>query len=285
VDGYRLIDVGDEARLERFGPHVVARPLAGARDERELPGRWSEADLRFDRERGWTTRDRDATVPLSWLVPVEGLELELRPTPAGQVGLFPEHLRMLPWLRARVADCLAGRDPTGDPVRVLHLFAYTGAATLALSQAGAAVAHVDASRPTVAWARRNADRNGLADRPVRWLVDDAVSFVAREARRGHSYDGLVLDPPAYGHGSPTRRWEIDRDLDDLLVAAAGILDPGGFVLLTAHSVGYGDDRLGKLLARSLRRPGSTIETGTLALDTQHGRRVAFGAFARSSGVA
>jgi 23S rRNA (cytosine1962-C5)-methyltransferase len=278
MEGYRLIDLGDGARLERFGDHVIERPHGGAFDRRRAPARWSEADLQYDRAGGWTTRG-GAPLPSSWPIAVDGLDLELRPTAAGQVGLFPEHLDQLSWLRARVAK----RIKASTEVSVLHLFAYTGVATLALSAAGASVAHLDASRPTVAWARRNAARNGLDDRPIRWLVDDASSFVAREVRRGHRYSGLVLDPPAYGHGSPARRWEIDRDLGALLEAAAAILEPGAFVLLTAHSTGYDPDRLGTLLARATRRRASGIDCGTLDLETEDGRRVAFGAFARTSG--
>jgi 23S rRNA (cytosine1962-C5)-methyltransferase len=280
VEGYRLIDLGDGARLERFGEHVIERPHAGAFDRRRAPARWSEADLLFERTRGWTTRGA-APLPSSWPIAVDGLDLELRPTAAGQVGLFPEHLDQLPWLRARVAR----RVKAGNEVSVLHLFAYTGVATLALSLAGAAVAHLDASRPAVAWARRNAGRNGLDGRPIRWLVDDASAFVPREARRGHRYHGLVLDPPAYSHGSATRRWQIDRDLETLLGSATAVLHPGAFVLLTAHSIGYDEGRLAALLARALRRPAGAVEMGPLDLETEDGRRAAFGAFARSSGDA
>ena len=156
--GYELIDFGGGARLERFGDRVVDRPYPGALGARTQPEAWQTADLRYDRDRGWS----GPSVPAgAWPCDADGLRLELRATDAGQVGLFPEHLGMLAWLRARVAQ----RATAGPAPAVLHLFAYTGLATLAMAEAGAEVTHVDASRPTVGWARRNAELSGLSDSP------------------------------------------------------------------------------------------------------------------------
>jgi 23S rRNA (cytosine1962-C5)-methyltransferase len=168
---------------------------------------------------------------------------------------------------------------------VLNLFGYTGLATLALAADGAAVVHVDAARPTVAWARQNAERSGLVDAPVRWIVDDARAFTAREVRRGRRYAGIVVDPPSYGHGPGSAAWQIDRDLASLLDACARLLVPDGFALLTAHSDGFPPDRLGGELAIALGRPARAVETGELALETADGRRLELGAFARSTGGA
>lgn len=262
---YELLDVGGGARLERFGKHVVDRPAPGALGERRMPGAWREADLRFDRDRGWSGPAAGAG---PWLVTLEGLNVELRPTDAGQVGLFPEHMAMLPWLLGRRSR------------RALHLFASTGVVTLALARGGAAVTHVDASRPAVAWARRNAELSDLADRPVRWIVDDAPAFVRREARRGRRYDGLVLDPPTYGHGPGGAPWSMDA-LPGLLATCRGVLEPGASVLLTAHTPGYDGDHLADLLADGLGIRSMAIETGDLSVATRDGRRLALGAFARS----
>ncbi len=278
VDDYALLDAGAGARLERFGPVVTDRPHAGALEPRRDPSRWRTADLRFERDRGWVARDGQPLEP--WSIHVHGLELGLRPTEAGQVGLFPEHAAMLDWLGARVADRLV-KDALAPTV--LHLFAYTGLSTLALARAGAAVAHVDASRPTVAWARENAARNGLVEHPVRWLVDDATGFVAREARRGRRYDGLIADPPSYGHGGPgARAWRIEVDLPALLATARGIVADDGFVLLTAHTPSLGPDRLGEALADAFGSAGA-VETGTLGIDSEAGGRLELGAFARWDG--
>jgi 23S rRNA (cytosine1962-C5)-methyltransferase len=276
---YALLDIGGGARLERFAARVTDRPHPNALGARGDPPAWLSADLRYDRDRGWSG-DPDARAP--WRLTTEGLTLELRPTDAGQLGLFPEHAAMLPWLRARVAAHVATDRATPA---VLHLFAYTGLATLVMAATGAAVAHVDASRPTMAWARHNAALSGLEDRPVRWIVDDAVGFAEREVRRGRRYAGVVLDPPTYGHGPASGTWRIDDGLRVLLAACGRLLDPDGFALLTAHSPGFGADRLVAELSRAVGRPAAAFEAGELDLTTPDGRRLELGAFARSSGGA
>jgi 23S rRNA (cytosine1962-C5)-methyltransferase len=268
-----LVDVGDAARLERFGDRLVDRPHPAAFSARRDPAAWLSADLRFDRDAGWSGPAVDAG---AWNVEVAGIPLELRTTDGGQVGLFPEHAAMLPWLGDRVAD----RLDVGERPAILHLFAYTGLTTLALAQAGAAVTHVDASRPTVAWARRNAEIAGLADRPIRWIVDDARTFTEREARRDRRYAGIVLDPPSYGHGPDGRAWRLETDLEPLLAESARILEPGGFVLLTAHTPAVDGDELRAAVDRAMRLPAPTVEVGELGLDTADGRRLGLGWFAR-----
>jgi 23S rRNA (cytosine1962-C5)-methyltransferase len=273
VDDYAFVDAGDGTRLERFGHLVVARPHPAATGPRHAPGSWDDAGLRFDRDRGWSGADLDAARD-GWVARLADLEFELRPTQAGQVGLFPEHAALLPWLDDRVVE------RAGRPVAVLNLFAYTGLVTLALARAGTTVAHVDAARPSIAWARRNAARNDLAGRPIRWLVDDARGFVAREVRRGRRYDGIVLDPPTYGHGTTGRAWRLERDLEPLLADVTRLLAPVGFILLTAHAEGLDPDDLGDRLAAVTDH----VETGHLRLTAESGAVLDLGAFARSGGA-
>ncbi len=268
VDDYELIDAGDHRRLERFGPHIVDRPAPSADGPRRHPPRWRKADLRFDRGAGWSGSGI-VQAQSDWSITIHDVRLGLRPTDAGQVGLFPEHAAMLPWLLERVRERVAG----GAPPRVLNLFASTGLATLAAASAGAAVVHVDAARAAVEWARRNAASNGLADRSIRWLVDDAPAFVARESRRGRRYDGLLLDPPTYGHGAGRKVWRILRDLPSLVRDLALVRAPDGFILLTTHTTTLGPDDLGDLLGRR-------AETGPLRLVTSSGAGLDLGAFAR-----
>lgn len=237
---YALLDFGAGRRLERFGAVILDRPAPGAADVPQLnPRAWGSASARFGRAAGaddlagW---DSAGDLPPPWDAAIDGLHLELRLTPAGQVGLFPEHAQQAAWAadRARAAGARLGRPP-----EILNLFAYTGLTTLALARAGARVAHVDASRPAVAWARRNAARSGLDAAPVRWIVEDARVFVAREARRGRRYDGLILDPPTYGHAPRGRAaWRIETDLAGLLAGCAALTGPApAFFVLTAHTAG------------------------------------------------
>ena len=168
---------------------------------------------------------------------------------------------------------------------MLNLFAYTGGSTFAAVVAGAAVTHVDASRPAVAWARRNAELSGLADLPVRWLVDDAMAFVGREARRGRRYNGLILDPPSYGHGPNGERWTLEQHLPVLLDACLAVAAQPGFVLLTAHAEGMQpqdvEDALGQALIRAgRRRDAAHVESGALELRARSGVTVPAGVFAR-----
>jgi 23S rRNA (cytosine1962-C5)-methyltransferase len=217
TSAYRLLDAGDGRRLEAFGERIVDRPAPAAVDPRRDAGAWLRADLRYDRVAGW----RGVGTLGPWIVELEGLHLELRPTASGQVGLFPEHLDGLAWLRQQV------RSAAQPSTTVLNLFAYTGLATLALAAAGASVVHVDAARSAISWARRNAQLSGLAGRPVRWIVDDAAAFVARETRRGRRYDGFVVDPPSWGHAVDARAWQLEGQLTELLAGCAQLAAPGG----------------------------------------------------------
>lgn len=265
---YELLDVGAGRRLERFGERRVIRPHPAALGPRADPAAWQSPSMTFETGRGWV----GDTTP--WQIHIAGSTVELRPTSTGQVGVFPEQAASVEWLRDRP---LVGRE-------LLNLFAYTGVVTLVAAALGASVAHVDASRPAVAWARRNAELSDLADRPIRWLVDDAAAFAAREVRRGHRYDGVILDPPSYGHGSAGRSWRIDRDLPALLDSCAALLSgPDGLVLLTAHTPGFDAPRLTDVLSTAVSVGPSAIEGGALRVTARSGRSLDLGTFARWHG--
>lgn len=275
--GYALLDVGGGRRLERFGAFVLDRPAPAAEGvARRDPEAWSLADAGYDRGQGtsvggWQPID---ALPERWPITIDGLPVELRATPAGQVGLFPEHAPVARWAAESVAGVAVAR---GHPATVLNLFAYTGLATLALARAGARVVHVDASRPAVAWARRNAALAGLADRPIRWLVDDAARFVAREARRGRRYDGVVMDPPTYGHGPGGGAWHLADDLEPLIAAIASLLDSERwFLACTAHTAALQPDALAGIVGAALGWAAGTPRVMELALDAESGARLASG---------
>jgi 23S rRNA (cytosine1962-C5)-methyltransferase len=265
-----LLDCGDGRRLERFGAVVVDRPAPTAQMPRRLAASdWERPALRW--AKGAWVRGAAAD---PWPVRVGGLTLECRPAAGGQVGLFPEHAATWDWLDRTVRGAAGS---LGRPPEILSLFAYTGGATLACARAGARLAHVDSSRPAVAWARRNSELSGLAEAPVRWLVDDVRALVRRERRRGRRYDGIILDPPTYGHGAGA--WEIEAHLPGLLDDLAALCGPRpSLVLLSAHTPGFDGDRLAALVREHF---GIAAEGGPLALDARSGNRLALGAWARS----
>ena len=271
---YELLDSGVRRRLERFGPLTIDRPAPGADGFRAAPELWPTADLRFDAGDGWSGPAWPAE---PWSVAIDGLTMELRATASGGLGLYPEHAANLAWLAAQVGARVAGGAATADAPApsVLNLFAHTGLVTLALARAGASVAHVDGAKSAVAWARRNAELSGLAERPVRWLVDDAASFVAREARRARRYDGIVVDPPALGRAGG-REWRLEEDLPALLAACHAIATPDAFVLLTAHSESVDGGDLDAMLRAAFRRPPGSTDVVRLDLSATSGPQLALG---------
>jgi 23S rRNA (cytosine1962-C5)-methyltransferase len=206
--------------------------------------------------------------------PPLGLRFLAACSPFRHTGVFPEQAAHWRWLVERVASA-------GQPARVLVLFGYTGLATLVLAGAGARVTHVDASRPALDWARRNAALAGLDDRPIRWLLDDALKFLRREARRGGRYDGVVMDPPAFGRGPEGEVWRFNSSLPALLEATAAVLAPDPLLLLlNAYAVPASALLLANLVGDLVPGRGR-LEAGELALEGG-GRRLATGPFARWS---
>jgi 23S rRNA (cytosine1962-C5)-methyltransferase len=206
-----------------------------------------------------------------WPVEAGAFRLELRPTTSGEVGCYPEHEAVWAVVAAAV---LAGRR------QVLNLFGHTGGTTLAAASVGGAVTHVDAARTAVAWARHNAALSGLADAPVRWIVDDAAAFTAREQRRGRTYDAVVIDPPAYGHGTGGRRWHLATDLPGLLAACLALGGPQGppLLVVTSHSASLPPGDVADLVRSAWRGPGGRrLELTPLRLGTADGRTLDAGA--------
>jgi len=289
-DQYSLLDFGNGRRLERFGPRVLDRPCpAAAGSAKSEPGAWKAVQARYEtspRGRsptspGWRIFEPEAAAEPLWRIQAAPLTFELDLSPSGQVGLFPDHAEHWRW----IDKCVRELD---GATRVLNLFAYTGGATLAAAAAGAEVTHVDAARGIVSRARRNAELSGLAEAPIRWIAEDAQRYVAREIRRGREYEGLILDPPSYGHGPKGESWKIDRDLEELLAACGELLAPQcAFVLLTSHTPAYDAARLAGMLNRLLPHSGQgRLEQGPMSLTTAAGegksRRLTLGCFARWS---
>jgi 23S rRNA (cytosine1962-C5)-methyltransferase len=210
------------------------------------------------------------------------LSFQLQASPFGHVGLFVEQRACWDWIARQVA---MPRAASGRRLRVLNLFAYTGGSTLAAAAAGAQVVHIDAARNIVERARRNADLSGLANRPIRWIVEDATKFCQRELKRGNCFDAVILDPPSYGHGPKGEPWKISEHLLPL-VKMCGELTAASraFVLATCHTPGIGPAELAAYLAEGLfGHCGQPTAAGELFLQTRDGRRLPSGVYARWPG--
>ena len=257
---YEYLDAGDGARLERFGSYVFNRPSLAAVWRRERPELWAKADGTFRRDdSGGGEWDFVRSLPASWPLRWGPLTFSIKPTGFGHVGLFPEHTVHWPWVEARIRSA-------PRPCRVLHLFAYTGAMTLAAAKAGAEVCHVDAVKDINQWARQNAEASGLSGAPIRWIADDVLKFVSREIRRGRQYDAIILDPPTYGRGPGGERWILDEHLADLFDLLLKLMPPQpAFVLFTCHTPGFSSPVMRNMLTAWPKRFGGTIEDGTMVL--------------------
>ena len=230
---YELIDATGGSRLERWGDALLVRPDPQVvwRNERTSP-LWAKADAVYHRsDKGggqWEYRRR---LPEKWQIGWQGLRLVVSPTGFKHTGVFPE--QAVNWAFYQKAIAAAGR-----PIRVLNLFGYTGGATLACAAAGASVCHVDASKGMVAWARENAAESRLADKPIRWIVDDCAKFVAREARRGSRYDAIIMDPPSYGRGPGGEVWKLENCIYDLIEQCTQVLSGEPlFVAVNSYTTG------------------------------------------------
>jgi 23S rRNA (cytosine1962-C5)-methyltransferase len=261
--GYELLDSGRGEKLERFGAYRLRRPCAQAIWAPSRPdAEWDAADAAFDRRDGQRWQGRQS-LPEQWEIGIDGIRFRLSGTDFGHLGVFPEQRDQWRWIGERVRRF---REVRQRPARVLNLFAYSGGSTLAAALAGAEVGHVDAAQGMVTWARENAALNGLAERPIRWLVDDVRKFLARELRREHRYDGIILDPPSFGRGSRGEVYKIDRDLPQTLGECRQLLSPeADFLLLSAHTPGLTPVALGNLLHRGMFGLVGAVETGEMLL--------------------
>ncbi|WP_279482741.1 class I SAM-dependent methyltransferase [Aureimonas sp. SK2] len=265
---YALVDSGDGEKLERYGPLVIRRPENQAIWPRRLaPGRWDGADAIFtgDTDEEGTGRWRFPAEPLgeTWPMREDGLAYLGRFTSFRHVGVFPE--QTVHW-RFMTETIERERARSGRPVRVLNLFGYTGLASLLAARAGAEVTHVDASKRAIGWARENAELAGLSDRPVRWICEDAVRYAEREARRGSSYDIILLDPPKFGRGPKGEVWQLFEDLPHLLVLMRRLLSDRPLALvLTAYSIRSSFYSLSALMGEAMRGLGGRVESGELVI--------------------
>ena len=254
-DDWGLIDSGNGQKLERYGRFRVVRPEPQAMYAPAL-GDW-DPDATFvpgsDEEGGgrWV---QHRPVPRSWELSRGDVRFEASLTPFRHLGFFPDMRPQWDWMRGRA-----------DDADVLNLFGYTGVGTLQLSAAGARMVHVDASKKSVEQGKANAQLSGMAERPIRWIVDDASKFTAREVRRSRRYDGILLDPPKFGRGPTGETWRLEDNLAPLLADCRNLLDANSrFLVLTVYAVRMSALAIGELLKQTFAELGGTVEMGEMA---------------------
>ena len=258
---YELLDCSGGERLERWGNVVLIRPdpqvIWNTPKEHPL---WHRADARYVRSKEggghWKCRRQ---LPEAWNINYKDLQFKISPTGFKHTGLFPEQAVNWDMMREKITG--AGRS-----VKVLNLFAYTGGATLAAASAGASVCHVDAAKGMVHWARENAELSSLAERPIRWIVDDCAKFVEREIRRGNTYDAIIMDPPSYGRGPGGEVWKLEDQIYDLVKLCTGVLsDEPLFFLLNSYTTGLSASAMAYVLGVNMQKFGGGVSAEEIGL--------------------
>ena len=261
---YVLLDSGDGEKLERYGAYVLRRPDPQALWPKSLDEKeWSKADGYFERAGKNASWKFNKQLPERWDIEYEGLKFWIKPSAFKHTGLFPEQATNWRWFGKLIEE----KTKKDEEVNVLNLFGYTGGASLYAAKCGAKVCHVDGSKSAIGWGRDNAEISGLSDKPIRWILDDAMMFVKREIKRGKKYDGIIMDPPAFGHGPTGEMWKIEEDFLKLLDATQQILtDKPLFYLINGYASGYSAIAYGNCLLPMQKKFGGNIEIGALTIE-------------------
>lgn len=308
---YELLDSGHGMRYERFGPYTTVRPDPQAIWQPKALSEWHKADVQFTRTSGdkgtWKFK---RAIPEKWKMTWKDVSFWARLTSFKHTGVFPEQSLQWEWMSKKIEERLKkknegvtrdgeprnssavnkvneasfGAGERQDPSRpsVLNLFAYTGIASLVCADAGATVTHVDASKPSITWARDNQIISGLEKKPIRWILDDCLKFVEREVKRGNTYDAIIMDPPVYGHGAEGQIWKFNENFPKLIEACSQVLSTTPlFVVVNAYAISSSSLMLGNVLQDFL--PKGDIEVGELCLEETLGKRLlSTGIYARWS---
>lgn len=271
---YALIDSGNGQRFEQFGKYKIVRPDPQCIWKPHLPkSEWDRADAIFKKtssEKGYWEKKG---VPENWVMSWEDIKFQIKLSPFKHTGVFPE--QAVHW------EFISEQIKKSSQPNILNLFGYTGIASLVAAQAGAKVTHIDASYPTIGWARENQRLSSLEEKPIRWILDDCLKFVEREIKRGVKYDGIIMDPPIYGHGPKGEKWDFNESFPKLMGACTQILsDKPLFVIVNAYAISSSSIMLENVLKDFMK--GGTVESGELALEESSGRLLSTGIFARWS---
>jgi 23S rRNA (cytosine1962-C5)-methyltransferase len=263
---YEVIDCSKGEKLERWGQYILVRPDPQVIwDTPKTEKEWKKKNAHYHRSQKGGGEWEFFDLPKEWSIRYRDLTFHLKPFSFKHTGLFPEQAVNWDWFSSIIKKAKA--QESGRQIKVLNLFAYTGGATLAAANAGAAVTHVDASKGMVSWAKENAAASGLSDAPVRWLVDDCVKFVEREIRRGNTYDGIIMDPPSYGRGPKGEIWKIEDSVFALIELAAKLLSGNAlFFLVNSYTTGLQPAVLTYMLHTALvPQFGGQVESSEIGL--------------------
>jgi len=277
---YELLDSGDGEKLERYGKIIVSRPDPQALWEKKLSAtEWNKAAAIFSRDSKNTGWKFNGKISERWQIEFGNLQFWIKPTSFKHTGLFPEQLSNWEWMRKIIKEHAVTKK---EEIKVLNLFGYTGGATLACTEAGAEVCHVDGSKVAINWAKENAEISGLKNKPIRWILDDAAKFVKREIKREKKYDAIIMDPPAFGHGPKGEMWKIEEQFIPFLKDCFEIVSEEPlFFLINGYASGYSAIAYKNNLEYLVEKFGGTVEVGELTIEESKNKRLlSAGIFAR-----
>jgi 23S rRNA (cytosine1962-C5)-methyltransferase len=284
-DEYGLLDSGEGYRLEQFNKFRISRPDPQCIWNRKLNKKeWDAADAEFKKDEAnkerWIIKNK---MPEKWLIHYKNLSFYARLTPFKHTGIFPEQHLQWDWISHVIArnEAISSKTPNPRP-KILNLFAYTGIASLVAAQNNCEVTHLDASTPSISWARENQTASNLTDKPIRWIKDDALKFCERELRRGNKYDGIIMDPPIYGHGPNGEIWDFKKSFPKLLSVCRQLLVSRPlFILINAYAISSSSLMLQNTLQDHISDLKGNIEVGELCLEEKFNKRLlSTGIFAR-----
>ena len=258
---YEVIDTSKGEKLERWGKYILLRPDPQVLwDTPKKNPAWKHLNAHYHRRKKGGGEWEFFDLPEQWSIHYRDLTFHLKPFSFKHTGLFPEQAANWDWFSDLIKNA-------NRPVKVLNLFAYTGGATCAAAKAGASVTHVDASKGMVTWAKENAQASGLADAPIRWIVDDCVKFVEREIRRGNHYDAIIMDPPSYGRGPKGEIWKIEEKIHPFIALCEKLLsDDPLFFLVNSYTTGLAPAVLTYLISTEVvTKHGGTVTSDEIGL--------------------
>ena len=261
-EDYKIIDMADGQKLEKWGDVILSRPDPQiVWKNKSYPEEWKKANAIYSRSKtGGGSWEYKKKIPSAWQIKYKDLTFNIKPMGFKHTGLFPEQAVNWDWMRDKIKN--AKRE-----IKVLNLFAYTGGATVACLSAGASVCHVDSSKGMVTWAKENVTSSGLAEKKVRYIVDDVVKFVNREIRRGNKYDAIIMDPPSYGRGANGEVWQFENNIYDLVELCTKVLsDKPLFFLINSYTTGISSSVLANILNLTIsKRYKGKVESGEIGL--------------------